>query len=170
MPYHVKNLVVGCGQYLFKDDGFGPFVIKALEDYFKDKEMPEETMFIDAGNSAPFQLFSLPDEYWEKVIVVDVVQFNGEPGEVKLLSPYDMPAGMFECAHTYPVEEPLQQLVEDGFDVKIVGCKPGEITTPDVDVGLTDPVLDAIPKAVDMIFKELNYETTDKVTLKDFNI
>ena len=68
MPYQAKNIVVGCGQYLFKDDGFGPFIIKALNDYFEDKEMPEDTMFIDAGNSAPFHLFSLPQEIWEKII------------------------------------------------------------------------------------------------------
>ena len=170
MPYQAKNIVVGCGQYLFKDDGFGPFIIKALNDYFEDKEMPEDTMFIDAGNSAPFHLFSLPQETWEKIIVVDIVLFDGEPGELKVFSPYDMPAGMFECAHTYTVEEPLIELAEDGYDVKIIGCKPGEISTPDVEVGLSEPVLNAIPKAIDMIFKELGYETDDVVTLKNYAI
>ena len=150
MPYQAKNIVVGCGQYLFKDDGFGPFIIKALNDYFEDKEMPEDTMFIDAGNSAPFHLFSLPQEIWEKIIVVDIVLFDGEPGDLKVFSPYDMPAGMFECAHTYTVEEPLIELAEDGYDVKIIGCKPGEISTPDVEVGLSEPVLNAVPKAIDM--------------------
>ena len=38
MPYDAEILVVGCGNILFKDDGFGPEVINALEDYFKDKE------------------------------------------------------------------------------------------------------------------------------------
>ncbi len=144
MPYHAKNIIVGCDQYLFKDDGFGPFVIKALNDYFEDKQMPGETMFIDAGNSAPFHLFTLPDEYWEKIIVIDIVLFDGEPGEIREFSPYDMPKGMFECAHTYTVE--------------------------DVVVGLTDPLLEAIPKVIDMIFKEIGYETDDKVTLKDYDL
>ena len=51
MPYDAGRLVVGCGNVLFKDDGFGPMVIHAIEDYFKenDIEMPEDTQFIDAG-------------------------------------------------------------------------------------------------------------------------
>ncbi len=73
MPYDAETLVVGCGNILFKDDGFGPEVINALEDYFKDKEMPNDTMFIDAGTGATHFIFSLPDEKWKKLIVVDVV-------------------------------------------------------------------------------------------------
>ena len=42
MAYDVETLVVGCGNLLFKDDGFGPLVIKELkEGYFKDKELPD---------------------------------------------------------------------------------------------------------------------------------
>ena len=69
MPYHAETIVVGCGNILFKDDGFGPFVIHKLEEYFEDKEMPDEVMFIDAGTGATHFIFSLPDEYWKKVIV-----------------------------------------------------------------------------------------------------
>ena len=32
MPYHAETIVVGCGNILFKDDGFGPFVIHKLEE------------------------------------------------------------------------------------------------------------------------------------------
>lgn len=67
MPYHAETIVVGCGNILFKDDGFGPFVIHKLEEYFEDKEMPDEVMFIDAGTGATHFIFSLPDEYWKKV-------------------------------------------------------------------------------------------------------
>lgn len=44
MPYHAETIVVGCGNILFKDDGFGPFVIHKLEEYFEDKEMPDEVI------------------------------------------------------------------------------------------------------------------------------
>lgn len=155
MPYHVKNLVVGCGNLLFKDDGFGPAVIHALEDYFKDKEMPDETKFVDAGTGATHFIFSLPDQYWEKIIVIDVVEFDAEPGTLKIFSPFDMPKGKYENVHTWPVEEPLQELANDGFEVVIVGCKPEEITAPDVEMGLSKPVEDAIPKAIEMILNEL---------------
>ena len=157
MPYDAGRLVVGCGNVLFKDDGFGPMVIHALEDYFKDNDMekPEDTQFIDAGTGATHFIFSMPDYNWKKVIVVDVVEWNAEPGTLKIFSPYDMPKGKYENAHTWPVEEPLHDLVDMGIEVVIVGCKPAEITAPDVDMGLTEPVEAAIPKAIEMILNEL---------------
>ncbi|MDR3292363.1 MAG: coenzyme F420-reducing hydrogenase, FrhD protein [Methanobrevibacter sp.] len=154
MPYNVETLVVGCGNILFKDDGFGPSVINALEEYFADKDMPEETMFVDAGTGATHFIFTLPDEKWKKLIVVDVVEFDAKPGTVKIFSPYDMPKGVYQNAHTWPVEEPLHELAKD-IEVVIVGCKPKEISAPDVEMGLTEPVEKAIPEAIDMILKEL---------------
>ena len=141
MPYDAGRLVVGCGNVLFKDDGFGPMVIHALEDYFKenDIEKPEDTQFIDAGTGATHFIFSMPDENWKKVIVVDVVEWNAEPGTLKIFSPYDMPKGKYENAHTWPVEEPLHDLVDMGIEVVIVG----------------EPVEAAIPKAIEMILNEL---------------
>ena len=157
MPYDAERLVVGCGNVLFKDDGFGPMVIHALEDYLKENDMekPENCEFIDAGTGATHFIFSMPDENWKKVIVVDVVEWNAEPGTLKIFSPYDMPKGKYENAHTWPVEEPLHDLVDMGIEVVIVGCKPAEITAPDVDMGLTGPVEAAIPKAIEMILNEL---------------
>ena len=157
MPYDAGRLVVGCGNVLFKDDGFGPMVIHALEDYFKDNdiEKPEDTQFIDAGTGATHFIFSMPDDNWKKVIVVDVVEWNAEPGTLKIFSPYDMPKGKYENAHTWPVEEPLHDLADRGIEVVIVGCKPAEITAPDVDMGLTEPVEAASPKAIEMILNEL---------------
>ena len=34
MPYEAEKLVIGCGNVLFKDDGFGYYVIKAIDEYF----------------------------------------------------------------------------------------------------------------------------------------
>ena len=99
-------------------------------------------------------LFSLPDEYWKKVIVIDVVEFDAEPGTVKIFSPYDMPRGKYENVHSWPVEEPLHELAKD-CEVIIVGCKPQEISSPDVEMGLTEPVEKAIPEAMDIILKEI---------------
>ncbi|RBQ22881.1 hypothetical protein ALNOE001_14690 [Candidatus Methanobinarius endosymbioticus] len=154
MPYDAETLVVGCGNILFKDDGFGPEVINALEDYFKDKEMPNDIMLIDAGTGATHFIFTLPNESWKKLIVVDVVEFDAEPGTLKLFSPYDMPRGAYENVHSWPVEEPLHDLAEK-IEVIIVGCKPKEISAPEVDMGLSEPVKDAIPKAIEMILKEI---------------
>jgi coenzyme F420 hydrogenase subunit delta len=36
MPYDSEIIVVGCGNVLFKDDGFGPIVINLLQKYTND--------------------------------------------------------------------------------------------------------------------------------------
>lgn len=37
MPYNAETIVVGCGNTLFKDDGFGPIVVNILENILKVK-------------------------------------------------------------------------------------------------------------------------------------
>lgn len=156
MTYDVGTLVVGCGNVLFKDDGFGPNVIKTIkEEYLKDNETPEDVEFIDAGTSATYYVFSLPSDNWKKIIVVDVVNFNAEPGSLRYFSPFEMPKGKYENAHNWAVEEPLQDLANKGIDVVIVGCQPQVISAPDIDLDLTEPVKNAIPKAIEMIFEEI---------------
>ena len=66
-----------------------------------------------------------------------------------------MPKGKYENAHNWAVEEPLQDLANEGIEVVIVGCQPKEISAPDIEMGLTEPVENAIPKAIDMILKEI---------------
>jgi len=188
MPYHAKTIVVGCGNLLFKDDGFGPIVVNLLEKYFEnqteddfdpmvisyiendfskdvlkevedivgDVELSGEVKFIDAGNGATHFIFSLPDEYWEKVIVVDVVDYDAEPGSVRTFSPFEMPRDKYENVHTYAVEEPLHELSEK-CEVVIVGCKPGEITTPTVEMGLTEEVEKSVPDAIRLILNEIKW-------------
>ena len=47
MPYHAKTIVVGCGNILFKDDGYGPIVVNLLEKYFESKQAFVELGFQD---------------------------------------------------------------------------------------------------------------------------
>ena len=186
MPYHAKTIVVGCGNILFKDDGYGPIVVNLLEKYFENEteddfdpvvisyiendfsqevldevesavsgvDLTGEVKFVDAGNGATHFIFSLPDDYWEKVIVVDVVDYDAEPGSVRTFSPFEMPRDKYENVHTYSVEEPLHELSEK-CEVVIVGCKPGEITTPVVEMGLTKEVEKSVPEAIRLILNEI---------------
>ena len=36
MPYDSEIIVIGCGNVLFKDDGYGPIVINILQKCFND--------------------------------------------------------------------------------------------------------------------------------------
>ena len=155
MPYEAETLIIGCGNLLFKDDGFGPFVIQALEKHFENKEMPESTMFIDAGTAAPYYIFSLPEEIWKKIIVVDIIMFGAEPGTLRFFTPDEIPETKYQDAHAPIDSGSLKELVDLGIDVKILGCQPKEISSPDVDMGLTEPVEEAVPKAVEIILQNI---------------
>ncbi|WP_407376850.1 coenzyme F420-reducing hydrogenase, FrhD protein [Methanobrevibacter sp.] len=186
MPYDSDIIVIGCGNILFKDDGFGPIVINILQKYFKDKNdyydpavtayvedefdkdilsqikgkfedisLPDGVQFIDGGTAAPTNFFPLYEEYdWKKLIVIDVVEFNAEPGTVETFDPTIMKIGKYDNPHGMTVEEPLQKISEK-CEVVVVGCKPAEIPTPDIDMGLTESVQKAIPEAIDLILNEI---------------
>ena len=186
MPYSSDIIVIGCGNILFKDDGFGPIIINLLQKYCNDKNdyydpavtayvedefnkdileqiklkfddisLPESVQFIDGGTAAPTNFFPLYEEYdWKKLIVVDVVEFNAEPGTVDTFDPKIMKIGKYDNPHGMTVEEPLQKISEK-CDVVVVGCRPAEISVPDVDMGLTEPVEKAIPEAIDIILNEI---------------
>ena len=186
MPYVSDIIVVGCGNILFKDDGFGPILINLLQKYFNDKSdyydpvvtsfvenefdkeilnqiqakfnevsLPDSVQFVDGGTAAPSNFFPLYTEYnWKKLVVIDVVEFNAEPGTVDVFDPNVMQKGKYDNPHGMTVEEPLQEISKK-CEVVVVGCKPAEISTPDVDMGLTEPVTKAIPKAIDLILKEI---------------
>ena len=186
MPYRSDIIVVGCGNILFRDDGFGPILINLLQKYFNDTNdyydpvvtsyvedefdkdilntiqkkfegisLPDGVQFVDGGTAAPTNFFPLYEEYdWKKLIVVDVVEFDAEPGTVGVFDPNVMQIGKYDNPHGMTVEEPLQKISEK-CEVVVVGCKPKEIPTPDVNMGLTEPVEKAIPEAIDIILNEI---------------
>jgi coenzyme F420 hydrogenase subunit delta len=82
------------------------------------------------------------------------VEFDAEPGVVDTFDPTIMKIGKYDNPHGMTVEEPLQKIAEK-CEVVVVGCKPKEIPTPDIDMGLTEPVERAIPKTIDLILKEI---------------
>jgi coenzyme F420 hydrogenase subunit delta len=154
MAFDAEILVIGCGNILFKDDGFGPAVTEAMEEQFKENELPDNVMILDAGTGGPHYIFSLPNELWKKLIIVDVVEFGAEPGTLRKFDVSELPEGSYENVHSWPVSQPLHDLSET-YEVIVIGCQPESVSAPDVALGLTKNVEDAIPKAIKMILKEI---------------
>jgi len=107
MAFDAEILIIGCGNILFKDDGFGPAVTEALEEYFKEHELPDNVMILDAGTGGPHYIF-----------------------------------------------QPLHELSET-CEVMVIGCQPESVSAPNVELGLTKNVENAIPKAIKMILEEI---------------
>jgi len=146
-------LIVGCGNLLFGDDGFGCEVISKLE----KMDLPDNVEVIDAGASGAYYLMTLVDEDIKKIIVVDAIDFGLDPGTIKKIDVDELPnikKYSFD-AHNVPLAPFLKDLHNKGIEVVVIGCQGKEFTMPDIKPGLSEEVAKAVDKAIEMILEEI---------------
>jgi len=156
VPEYVKKrvLILGVGNVLFGDDGFGP----AAADYIlKNCEIPDDVYLMDVGIGAGDVLFTvgLSQQKPEKIIVLDAVDMKRKPGELFELSIDDLPANKITdfSLHLFPAANLLKELRDQmGVDIVILACQAERI--PDaVNPGLSDSVKQVLPKAAEIALK-----------------
>jgi len=156
LPEYVKKrvLILGVGNVLFGDDGFGP----ATVDYMlQNCKIPDGVYVMDVGIGAGDVLFTiaLSHQKPEKIIVVDAVDMNRKPGEIFELSIDDLPANKVTdfSLHLFPSTNLLKELRDQmNVDVIMLACQAERI--PDaVSPGLSDSVKLALPKAAEKALK-----------------
>jgi coenzyme F420 hydrogenase subunit delta len=150
-------VVAGCGNPLYADDGFGTAVVESLQGL----ELPENVRVIDAGLGGPHFVFTLLDPgSTKKLIIVDIADFGGEPGELRWLAVEELPVGSYRDAHSWDLTEPLQR-IKDNIRIRVLACQKKYVSAPEMVIGITDEVQRAIPGAVSEILKEIgmNYGT-----------
>jgi len=144
-------VVAGCGNPLYADDGFGPAVVEKL----KELELSEKVTVIDAGLGGPHFVFTLlSPESTKTLIIVDIADFGGEPGELRWLSVDELPVGSYRDVHSWDLTEPLQY-IKDDIRVRILACQKKYVSAPEMVIGITDEVQKAIPGAISEIMKEI---------------
>lgn len=147
-------VIVGCGNPLFADDGLGPEVIEVLN----HMQLPDNVKAIDAGLGAPHFIFTLIDpEVTKKIIVVDIADFGAEPGTLAKLALEDLPPGSYRDAHSWDLTEPLNRL-KDKVEITIFGVQPKRVSSPEMEIGLTEEVQKAIPKVVRHVLAEIGVD------------
>ncbi len=171
LDWYAKKMIVGIGNPLYTDDGFGPAVIEAL----KKLALPGDLKVIDAGLAGPHFLFTLvaqAETPVETMVMIDIIDFGGKPGQLTKVTP-DFLTEEAKVRYLDPhswggLKEPLEELSKR-TEVIIIGCQPESIELSDIgnesdDVGfwLTENVKTAIPKAVQMALAEVgvDYGTT----------
>lgn len=151
-------LILGCGNILFGDDGFGPAVVECIEKNYQSR-VPEDVCIMDAGTGARSILFTLTlsERRPRKLIIVDAVDAGREPGEIFTLGIDEIPTRKIDdfSMHELPTSNLLKELQGMcGVDVRIVSCQV--VKVPDaVSPGLSDALLKAVPKACEMILEDL---------------
>ena len=153
MSYNHENLIVGCGNILYGDDGFGPEVIKYMNEH--DISLEGDTVLIDAATSAPHYLFTLPEDKWKNIIIVDIAKMNEEAGCIKVLKLSDVKEeGRYLDVHGISVSDPLRTL-ENTVNIKIVAIE-AENFPDEMQLGLSKTLQDKIPDVVNTIKEVLN--------------
>ena len=154
VPEHCRcrTLVLGCGNELFGDDGFGPAVARRLREM---PDLPADVCALDVGTSVRQVLFDvlLGPVRPARVVVVDAVDLGRQAGDVWDVKPSDLPEIKLDdfSMHQIPTSNMLRELNElGGVDVTCVVGQVSEIPEQ-VQPGLSAPVQHAVDCAVKII-------------------
>ena len=144
-----RVLIVGIGNLLMGDDGFGPEVIMALE----KESLKENIELRDMGIAGITTATELED--YDIVIFVDAMNVDEEPGSLRMIkidveeiSPEEALNLSRFSIHELSLETVLKLSKAIGTlpeEVYILGCQPENL---DVGHDLTPKVRNAIPKAI----------------------
>jgi coenzyme F420 hydrogenase subunit delta len=154
-------VVVGCGNPLFGDDGFGPAVIEEMEKL----TLPDNVTIQDGGAGAPHFIFNfLTPETTKKLVVVDIADFNAKPGSISKISGNALKPGAYIDPHSWDGVDQLCR-ISATIDTTVVMCQPAKVIKKgdaDVEIGLSEEVKNAIPKAIQVILETIgvDYGTT----------
>ena len=152
-----RVLVVGVGNILLRDDGFGPEVVRRLE---ARGDVPPGVRIIETGIAGVSLVQELMDGY-DALLIVDAVQRGGAPGTLYLLEPGvpDIRSWTDAERHAFLADlhrvEPSRVLGLAAAlgvlppSVRILGCEPADCDEPTI--GLTPAVARAAEIAADRI-------------------
>ncbi|MEJ5365647.1 MAG: hydrogenase maturation protease [Desulfosoma sp.] len=155
--FSASVVILGCGNTLFGDDGFGPAVADRLA---ANDALPAHVCVVDAGTALSDLLFDmvLSAEKPQALYIVDALQVSGrDPGELFWLSPQEVPSVKRAdfLMHQFPSADLLRELAEEGgVRVAILAVQAAEL--PDhVAPGLSPAVAEAVPRAVDLLLRHV---------------
>jgi coenzyme F420 hydrogenase subunit delta len=150
--YQKKTLVLGVGNTLCGDDGFGPAVVEYIEGHCR---VPSDTAVLDVGTGVREILFNiiLSEVRPERIIIVDALECGRKPGEVFSVSIEDVPKAKAHdfSVHMLPTTNMLKELRDMcHLEVVVIAAQPRSI--PDaVEGGLSPEMQKAVVEAAKYI-------------------
>jgi coenzyme F420 hydrogenase subunit delta len=154
-----RVLVLGVGNILFGDDGFGPTVVESL---IHDYDLPDDIYVMDVGTGVRKLLFTLilGDVYPEHILIVDAVDWGYTIGEVKEIAANELPVTKIDdfSLHQVPTSNMLRELQEQcKVEVSVVVCDIGDLPQV-IDPGLSPEVKQAVKIAAEKIATQFSLE------------
>ena len=157
-----RNIVIGVGNMLFKDEGIG---IYASEYISQNYEFDDKDLEIIDGGTLGFKLMAYFQEY-DNVIILDTVSIEDEVGGIYRL-PSDVLLGLGtyrKTAHEVEIVEMLEivSVLDSYANVTIIGIIPADIET--VEIGLTKAMEDKFEEFILNGIKEIESSLGIKAT------
>jgi len=146
--------VLGLGNVLMSDDGFGPYVARVLEAFY---EFPDDVEVIDVGTPGLDLTPYLLDT--DAVIFIDTVTSNGAPGETRVYDRTEIlkyPPQARTGPHDPALKEALLTVDAAGAGPKVVtliGVIPAWVATG---VTLSPAVSEAVTRVTRLVLDELD--------------
>jgi coenzyme F420 hydrogenase subunit delta len=149
------TLVLGCGNTLFGDDGFGCAVVDYVDARYP---VPEAVCLLDVGTGVRKLLFTLclSPIRPRRVIILDAIDAGRTPGEVFEIDPAEIPVVKLDdfSLHQLPTSNLLRELQETcGVEVRVLACQTGPLPE-EVREGLSEAVSKAVPHAAERLVRE----------------
>ena len=149
LDYASDTLVLGIGNLLWADEGFG---IRALEYLHERWHFGPGTRLLDGGTQG---LYLLPFvENCRRLLILDAVDYGLRPGTVKIVQDGEVPAFMGAkkmSLHQTGFQEVLAVATLRGWQperLALIGVQPEHLE--DYGGSLTDTVKDKLPVAIDV--------------------
>nr|WP_320012134.1 hydrogenase maturation protease [uncultured Desulfobulbus sp.] len=158
----VDIVVLGCGNILLGDDGFGPAVVARLE----QEKLSERVQVLDVGTSVRELLLDYlmaPALRPSLLFIVDATyQDQRSPGALVTCRPAELPCSKVHdfSLHQFPTVNLLVELEQEtGIRVELVLAQ-ASIIPEEIAPGLTPAMEHATELAVKMILKQINEYVT----------
>ena len=150
-------LVLGVGNMLFSNDGFGPAVTDLLE---RNYQWDDDVYVMDVGTGVRKLLFTiaLSEIRPREIIVVDAVDWGKRVGEVFEIAADELPDTKIDdfSLHQVPTSNLLRELQEDcGVLITVIACDVGEIKQ-EIEPGLSASIMAASERAAQLIANRLD--------------
>ncbi len=148
-------VVLGIGNILFGDDGFGCAVIDFVEAHYP---VPEAVCLLDAGTGVRKLLFTLclSNARPQRLLIVDAIDAGRTPGEIFEIDPAEIPPVKLDdfSMHQLPTSNLLRELQETcGVEVRVLACQTGPLPE-EISQGLSKAVNAAVPQAAEWLVRE----------------
>jgi hydrogenase maturation protease len=177
-----KNIgIAGIGNLLLRDEGFGVHVVHYLQNNY---EFPDNVDIQDVGTAGIYMAPFL--ESCDPILVIDVVDIEGEPGSFHFFTLDDVRAGTFQTRMS-PHQLGLLEIVEvcklrgeAPEEIEFYTIIPKELTetvefsdntsAEEMSIELSDVVTVRVVEVAEMIIKRLSELGVNVITKKTIEV